>query len=106
MTSYKATFKCRVNDKYDKRYSDLFYEYRGHEYIVTVANSWACSSDYLPGGYMSLYNQHKRAQELIDAQIEREARGEEYKPAEYTGEAEKALDMFFAYIDGDTEAFN
>lgn len=78
MTPYKATFKCRVTDRYDKRYSDLFYEYRGHEYIVQVANSWtACSSDYLPGGSMSLYNQHKREQKLIDDMVDNPVSPEE-----------------------------
>ena len=101
MARYKATFKYRYTDKYDKRYSELYYEYRGHEYSVTVANSWtACSSDYTVGGSKSLYRQHKEAQEMIDAKIEREARGEEEKHAEYTGAVEEALDMFFDFVNG------
>lgn len=72
MTQYKATFKCAVKDKFDDRYTALFYEYKGHEYQIIKANNWmACSSDYLYGD-MRLTEQHKRAQAAIDEMIEAE----------------------------------
>lgn len=86
----KATFKFAYTDRYDDRYTELFYEYKGFEYSVTKANNWsACSSDYLPGGYMSLVNQHNRNQQAIDKKIN----GRETMPTKEEIEAsQKALD--------------
>lgn len=102
--AYKATFKGSYTDKYDKRYTQLFYEYRGHEYQVTKANSWTgCSSDYIYGD-MRLSIQHKKAQETIDWMIEH-PRTEERTPEEIA-EAEEAqrrldeaIDMMFSDIE-------
>lgn len=67
----KATYKGRATDKYDRRYTTLFYEYKGFEYSVVAPNTWNCSSDYLDGGYNSLRNQHLREQKRIDDMLAR-----------------------------------
>ena len=93
----KATFKMAHTDRFDKRYTTLIYEYRGHEYEVIKANSWACSSDYtMRGGSMTLSAQHKRAQEEIDNLIERGP--EEPKPQKYEGSAQEGFDLFWDFV--------
>lgn len=91
--AYKATYKGCINDRYDKRYTELVYEYRGHEYIVTKPNSWTgCSSDYYYGD-MRLTEQHRRAQEGIDAKIDHPYQKPYQKPSEEEiAEAQKKLD--------------
>lgn len=99
--AHKATYKGSYTDRFDKRYTTLFYEYRGHEYMIEKANSWtACSSDYTMDNKNSLAAQHRRAQEEIDNMIEnprRERTPEDIAEAE---EAQKklneAIDMMFA----------
>lgn len=86
MTKCKATYIGST--PYEKNYYIQHWSYRGHEYMVTVPTSWACSSDYLSGGYMSQKNQHKREQESIDAKIEAEKNPEPIKKGTWTKEYE------------------
>lgn len=75
-------------DRHAWEHTELLYEYRGHEYIVTKHNN----------GYAfdGLAKQHKEAQEDIDRRIE-----ESKKPIpewQYEGSADQAFDMFWEYI--------
>lgn len=107
MTQYKATYKGSSKTA-DKRYYLQFWEYRGHEYEVEVpSNAWMCSSDYQSGGYMSQYNQHRRAQEQIDEIIAHPA-PEIKEPVKqiYKGSAQEGIDKLFDYINGNEHAFD
>ncbi len=101
---YKAEYIGAYTDRYDKRYTTLFYRYRGREYQVVKANNWgACSSDYtMKGGSMTLSKQHKEAQEMIDNMVDNPS---DFKPVaqKYEGSAQEGLDMFFNYINGGYE---
>jgi len=83
---------CRKNryDRHAWEHTDLMYEYRGHQYIVTKDNN----------GYMgeSLKAQHTKAQKEIDERISHENDPEpEWR---YEGSAQEALDLFFKeYLD-------
>lgn len=89
----KAVFKGNVYNKYNKRYVTQVFEYRGQTYLIEKPLTWNCSSDYNNGGYMSLKNQHERAQKAIDSKLDNPI--EEIKP--YTGEVEKALDELYKF---------
>lgn len=100
MTQYKATYKGSSRTA-DNRYYLQIWEYRGHEYEVEVPiNAWMCSSDYLCGGYMSQYNQHRRAQEQIDELIVHPAPEEPVKQT-HEGSAQEGLDLFFNFVEGE-----
>lgn len=82
----KATYKGCVHDGW--QHTELIYEYRGHEYIVTKHNN----------GYMdkSLRQQHQEEQARIDDEI-----AHENDPIpEYTGDAEKGFELFWNYVEG------
>lgn len=89
----KADYIGSYTDKYDKRYTTLFYRYRGHEYQIVKANNWmSCSSDYtMRGGSMSLARQHKEAQDSIDAKIEAEKNPQPIPEAKWTKEYEDEI---------------
>ena len=91
--------------KIDKNYLEMEFEYRGKTYIVTRALSWtACSSDYtLKNGSMTESKQHKRAQELIDNQLDNP---KEFKIEPYNNSSEKAFEAFLEYINGNENAFD
>ena len=90
---FKATYKGSFSNKYDLRYYTQIWEYRGHEYNVTVPTGWDCSTDFLYGD-MRQSEQHRRNQEAIDRQI---AEGETpVKPA--TNQAQEGLDLFFSLL--------
>ena len=76
----------KFKDKYNAYRTDLLYEYRGKTYLITAYNN----------GYSeSLRDQHKREQARIDRELL-----ENQKPIQpYTGEADKALEQFFEYLD-------
>ena len=76
----------KFKDKYNAYRTDLLYEYRGKTYLITAYNN----------GYSeSLRDQHKREQARIDRELL-----ENQKPLQpYTGEADKALEQFFEYLD-------
>lgn len=90
--------------KIDKNYLEMLFEYRGKTYLVTRALSWtACSSDYTISGANSERNQHKRAQALIDNELDNPK--SEIKP--YNNSAEKAFDALLDYcLNGNENAFD
>lgn len=99
MTQHKATFKSSYTDKYDSRYTELTYEYRGHEYTVIKANNWsACSSEYTIGD-KTLAKQHKRAQAEIDEMIDNPVIIPGPKKCIYEGSAQEGIDLFFKFIE-------
>lgn len=73
-------------DRHAWEHTDLLYEYRGHEYIVTAHNN----------GYWgdSLREQHQEEQAKIDAMIE----NKDKLIPEYTGEGEKGFELFWEYV--------
>lgn len=107
MTQYKATYKGSSRTA-DNSYYLQIWEYRGQEYeIVVPSNAWKCSSDYWRGGYMSQYNQHRRAQEQIDERIAHPAPEiKEPEPQKYEGSAEEGFDMLMDYLNGNEHAFD
>ena len=70
-------------------HTELFCEYKGHEYVVTKHNN----------GYMgeSLRRQHNEAKRQIDEMISRE--NEPILEWEYKGSAQEGFDMFGAYVE-------
>lgn len=84
--NYKATYKGCVHDGW--KHTELFYEYRGHEYIITKHNN----------GYMdkSLRQQHEEAQAEIDYKIEHE--NDPIPEQTYEGSAQEGFDLFWEYI--------
>lgn len=107
MPEYRSAFKKSFRMPFEDRYYIQVWEYRGHEYEVTIAKSWTgCSSDYLRGGYMSQYNQHKRAHEDIDNMIDNPEPVKEPVKQKYEGSAQEGFDKLWAYINGDETAFN
>lgn len=74
--------------KHRWQHTDLIYEYKGHQYIVTKHNN----------GYAfdPLWKQHQEAQKIIDATIEHQNRPiEEWK---YEGSAQEGFDAFWEYV--------
>ena len=67
----------------------LFYEYRGHEYMIT---------DPRNGCMFNAAQEHRYQQELID----REIAEAETAPAEwqYEGSAQQAFDEFYEWMEG------
>jgi hypothetical protein len=81
--NYKATFIGSYNNP-DGYTRDLFYTYRGHEYMIT---------DYGWKGYSeSLAEQHKKEQDRIDEIIDEKDK----KKNSSTSEEEFTLDDLFA----------
>ena len=82
----KATFKGWRADSWE--HTDLFYEYRGHEYIITKDNN----------GYMGtpLWKQHEEEQKRIDEMIENE--GKPIPEWKYEGSAQEGFDLFWEYV--------
>ena len=94
-----ATYKGKSYGRgYDKGITYLYYEYRGHEYVVEDRHWMPTASD------MTLAMQHHREQAKIDKLIEEE--GKPQKPLRYEDTADCAMDKLRAYIDGDTHAFD
>lgn len=84
----KATF-IRAIPGNTWQHTDLVYEYRGHQYIVTKHNN----------GYAfdGLAAQHKREQEAIDQRI-----ADAGKPApewHYEGSAQEGFDLLWKYFE-------
>lgn len=96
MSKYKAEYIGKVTDKYPTHGGhavNLFYRYRGHEYMVT---------DMHNGYSETLAEQHKREQKKIDRIIE-----EQFNPSIHTEPAEIGLNMFFDYVEtGDETVFD
>lgn len=84
----KAIFTGKVRDR--NGYAvHLFYEYRGHEYMVTDEHN----------GYSEpMWVKHKNEQERIDQEIE-----DAKKPVgewEYEGSAQEGFDIFWDFVEG------
>ena len=89
----KAKFVAVIRNRnpYDKKaweHTELLYEYRGHEYIVTKHNN-GYSGDSLP-------SQHKKAQEEIDKLIDAP---KQIEPWKYEGSAQEGFDLFWKYVE-------
>jgi hypothetical protein len=63
--------------------------------MVTVPIGWNGSSDYRNNGYMSQKNQHKRAQQAIDAELDNPKTEE--KHIERNG-ADDGFEMFWQFV--------
>lgn len=90
---YKARFikALRNNNPFDRHaweHTDLLYEYRGHEYIITKHNNGCMDK--------SLRQQHEEAQADIDRQIEEESKPK--KEWQYEGSAQEGFDLFWEYL--------
>lgn len=92
-----ATFiqaiKKNQYDKHAWEHTDLLYEYRGHQYIVTKHNN----------GYSGdpLWRQHQEAQKKIDEAIEHE--NDPIPEYTYAGSAQEGFDLFWDYVEGKEE---
>lgn len=82
----KAVYKGKVRDR--NGYAvHLFYEYRGHEYMVTDEHN----------GYSEPMSvKHKNEQERIDREIAEAARPQ--KPVKYEETAQYGFDLFWEYV--------
>lgn len=71
-------------------HTDLVYEYRGYEYIITKDNN----------GYMGtpLWKQHEEAQADIDYKIEH--KNDPIPEQKYEGSAQEGFDLFWKYVEG------
>lgn len=89
----KVLYDKNPLNKHSWEHTDLLYEYKGHEYIVTKHNN----------GYAfdSLYKQHQEAQARIDEKIEHE----KDPIPEYTGDAEEGFELFWKYVNGDGKSY-
>lgn len=89
-TFIKAIYSNNPFDKHAWEHTDLLYEYKGHQYIVTKHNN----------GYSGdpLWKQHEEEQAKIDAMIEHE--NDTIPEWKYEGSAEEAFDMFWDYVEG------
>lgn len=90
MTREKAKFIGASRDRDPReawKHTDLWYEYRGHEYCVTKDNN----------GYMGepLRVQHEREQKRIDDLLDNPEPLKEWK---YEGSAQEGFDLFWEYV--------
>lgn len=88
----KATFKGATRDNsFGKgwEHTELHYEYRGYEYIVTKDNN-GCMGD-------TLKEQHRKAQEEIDNKI---AHKDDPIPEwKYEGSSQEGFDLFWEFVE-------
>ena len=94
----KATFIKELKntnpfDKHAWEHTDLLYEYKGHQYIVTKHNN----------GYAfdPLWKQHQEAQKAIDEKIEKE--NQPIPEWKYEGSAQEGFDTFWNYVEGNEQ---
>lgn len=85
----RAIYKGKVRDR--NGYAvHLFYEYRGHEYMVTDEHN----------GYSEpMFVKHQNEQRRIDEEIEREKLPR--KEWTYEGSAQEGFDIFWSYVEGE-----
>lgn len=94
MKEYKAKFikALKGDNRFGKgwEHTELLYEYRGHEYIITKDNN----------GYMGtpLWKQHEEAQADIDYKIEH--KNDPIFEQKYEGSAQEGFDLFWEYVEG------
>lgn len=87
---YKGVIKKNRFDRHAWEHTELVYEYRGHEYIVTKDNN-GCMGE-------PMWMQHKNEQERIDKMIEQQNKPiPEWK---YEGSADEGFDTFWDYVEG------
>lgn len=88
----KAIYKGKVKDR-NGYATHLFYEYRGHEYMITDENN----------GYSEpLWVKHKSEQARIDQIID-----SQFNPSIHTEPAEIGINKFFEYCEtGDESVFD
>ena len=82
----KAVYKGKVRDR--NGYAvHLFYEYRGHEYMITDEHN----------GYSEpMWVKHRNEQERIDREIEDAEKP--IKEWQYEGSAQEGFDIFWEYV--------
>ena len=86
MERAKFTGKCRDKNGYAVH---LFYEYRGHEYMITDEHN----------GYSEpIYVKHKNEQSRIDRLIEEDAKRKDKAPAKYEETGAYGFDVFWNYV--------
>lgn len=85
----KALKNTNSFDKHSWEHTDLLYEYRGYEYIITKHNN----------GYAfdSLSQQHKEAQKEIDERIER--KNNPIPEQKYEGSGQEGFDLAWEYFE-------
>lgn len=82
----KAKYTGKVRDR--NGYAvHLFYEYRGHEYMITDEHN---------GYSQTTFEKHRDAQDRIDKEIEEANKAR--KPLKYEDTADYAFDLFMAYV--------
>ncbi len=87
----KAVYKYKVRDKFSRAVY-LFYEYRGHEYMVCDEHN----------GYSEpMWLKHRKEQEQIDRWIEEENVPE--KEYRYEDTAEYGFNLFWDYVNGEAD---
>lgn len=97
----KATYKGKSYGRgYDRGTTYLFYEYRGHEYMVEDRHWMPAASD------MTLAEQHRREQARIDELIEQENKPVTHETVRYEDTAEYAIDQFMRFMNGEPSAFD
>lgn len=74
-------------DRHSWEHTDLLYEYRGYQYIVTKDNN-GCSGN-------PLWKQHQEEQKRIDEKIEHE--NDPQPEWQYEGSAQEGFDLFWEY---------
>lgn len=91
--TFIRSIKKNPFDKHAWEHTDLLYEYRGHQYIVTKHNN----------GYFGdpLWKQHQDAQKTIDEIIEHE--NDPIQEYTYAGSAQEGFDLFWNYVEGKEE---
>ena len=82
----KAKYTGKVRDR--NGYAvHLFYEYRGHEYMITDEHN---------GYSQTMAEKHKDAQDRIDKEIEEANKPQQ--PLKYEDTADYAFDLFMDYV--------
>ena len=77
-------------DKHAWEHTDILYEYKGHQYIVTKDNNGCMDTP--------LYIQHKIEQEKIDETIKEKSKPKKIKEWKYEGSAQEGFDIFWEYV--------
>ena len=90
----KALKNTNPFDKHAWKHTDLLYEYRGHQYVVTKHNN----------GYAfdTLCKQHQEEQRRIDELIEHE--NDPIPEWTYEGSAQEGFDVFWNYVEEKEES--
>lgn len=89
MDKAKYVGKCRDRNGYAVH---LFYEYRGHEYMITDEHN----------GYSEpMWVKHKYEQDRIDQRIEADQKPK--KEVRYEDTAQAGFDLFWAFVEGELE---